>query len=339
MAGSTKRTRSTSNNDDSDHPARDRDHAENNDQPPSSTPSRRRHAAASSTSTQPSQPPSTPPRPILTRSATTLTTQPPLTRSNSMFLPSRRAGTLSGLSTPSLGSALGPPSASSSNSRVGTLTRTQSTPSMASPAQLKAAVAGGSGGPGRGKGEGDDDFETRDAKRGGRGKENIPPKKDEENDENGSRKRMRVGRRSSAASLRGRSGSVSSMRSEGPPGMCTRLRLQTRHLHQLAYPPLPPRRLLAFRARRGSLPQHHPCPPSRHHQSTTSPLSRRQLLPATRPSRSPRTRWTSKRPRPSPKRVRRCIRLRLCCRLLRRPVHSRQAMMWHSRRSGWSSYE
>lgn len=51
----------------------------------------------------------------------------------------------------------------------------------------------------------------------GKGKENIPPKKGDEKEENGSRKRLRVSSRGSGSGGgRGRSGSVSSLRSETP---------------------------------------------------------------------------------------------------------------------------
>ena len=85
-----------------------------------------------------------------------------------------------------------------------TLVRTQSQPVITSMDNLKASSA--PGGVGRGKG---DDFDL--VPRHGRGKENIPPKKDEEG---ASRKRLRTGARSDR-SVRTRSGSVSSMRSEG----------------------------------------------------------------------------------------------------------------------------
>jgi len=131
----------------------------------------------------------TPTRPTLTRSATTeLNTPAHLTRSSSLVVPTRLG--LGGI-------------------RGGTLFRTQSLSSVPSPAQVKAGLPpGGSGVEGKGEGLG---FDGEGAKRWGKGKENIPPRKDEENgaqrSEDGSRKRLRVGRT--------RSGSVVSMRSEG----------------------------------------------------------------------------------------------------------------------------
>jgi len=93
------------------------------------------------------------------------------------------------------------------------LLRTQSTPSsigLGTPSFMKSpSVSGGSAG--RGKGE--DDYFSLGPRRPGQGKENIPPKKDEEM---GSRKRLRVSSRSGG---RGRSGSVSSLRSETPSSM------------------------------------------------------------------------------------------------------------------------
>jgi cell division control protein 6 len=96
--------------------------------------------------------------------------------------------------------------------------RTQSSPSvrtggMMSPTNMKAMSIGGSGGS-RGKGENPDDgYFGLGPRRPGKGKENVPPKQgDGREDASGSRKRLRVGSRGT----RGRSGSVSSLRSETP---------------------------------------------------------------------------------------------------------------------------
>lgn len=106
-----------------------------------------------------------------------------------------------------------------STPRGGTLVRTQSTPVLSNPANLKAGVTGGSGGH-RGKGDPEDVFGLGGAgRRFGKGKENVPPKKDAENDEaESSRKRLRVGSRASGGG-RGRSGSVASVRSESSNGV------------------------------------------------------------------------------------------------------------------------
>ena len=131
--------------------------------------------------------PSAPNRPILTRSITTQNVTPtPLTRSFSLFVTPR--------------SGLG-------GNRGGTLVRTQSTPTISSSEQLKVNVNTATGGSGVG-GKGDvPAFEGDGFRRSERGKENIPPKKDDENSSEASRKRIRVSRT--------RSGSVASMRSEG----------------------------------------------------------------------------------------------------------------------------
>ncbi|WVQ69360.1 uncharacterized protein L199_007577 [Kwoniella botswanensis] len=171
-------------------------------------------------------------RPPLTRSSAT---QPPpprnngLGRSNSLFnMSTRRSGltSMSSSSSSSSSTSFAVPSGSGS-SRVGMLTRTQSTPSITSPSQLKA-IAGGSGGSGpAGKGDPEDGLGGGGpSKRFGKGKENIPPRKDNnENSSSGSggqeggsqRKRPRVSSRGSmsgSARSRGRSGSVVSVRSE-----------------------------------------------------------------------------------------------------------------------------
>ena len=129
--------------------------------------------------------PITPSRPIPTRSATSTLPNTPthLTRSTSLFIPTRLGlGTNGG----------------------GTLSRTQSTSSIPFAAPSKASVAPGGGGI-DGKG-GDTDMDWTGARRLGKGKENIPPRKDEEQQGDASRKRVKISR--------GRSGSVTSMRSE-----------------------------------------------------------------------------------------------------------------------------
>ncbi|WWC86804.1 uncharacterized protein L201_001683 [Kwoniella dendrophila CBS 6074] len=190
-------------------------------------------------------------RPPLTRSSATQqpsTRNNGLSRSNSLFnMTTRRSGlhatsSLSSIpssstSTSSSSSAsFAIPSGSGSSSRVGMLTRTQSTPSITSPTQLKAAAMASSGGNGGQSGKGGPDNSGLGGNNGGRrfgkGKENIPPKKTEnnENASNGnsnnddgseeggsSRKRPRVSSRNSMSGRstgRGRSGSVVSVRSE-----------------------------------------------------------------------------------------------------------------------------
>ncbi len=167
--------------------------------------------------------PSTPTRPILTRSATT---QPPtpthLTRSSSMLAPTR----------------LGP-----GGSRGGAVVRTQSTPSIPSPTQLKAGVApGGSGVEGKRK---DPEQSIGGPKGWGKGKENIPPRKDDEREEEASRKRLRVNRT--------RSGSIASIRSECEYLLLADLLLTRSRstIHRaflviLLFPAIPPSITLAF---------------------------------------------------------------------------------------------
>lgn len=145
-----------------------------------------------------------------------------LQRTTSLFT-SRRSNNSSHNATPyafGSGSAVG---------GVGVLTRTQSTPSIASTSRVKAAVAGGGAGGVGDKGEGPSTPLGPRRSLPGRGKENVPPaqRKDDENASSsggggsGSRKRLRVGGRSSTTDSRGRSGSVSSLRSETPSSMFT----------------------------------------------------------------------------------------------------------------------
>ncbi|OCF45801.1 DNA clamp loader [Kwoniella heveanensis CBS 569] len=188
----------------------------------------RRVTASSSAHTSTTTAPN---RPILTRSAATQAPSPRntgLTRSTSLLnVTTRRSGLTAASSLPGIMAAPSSGAASSSSSsgssssssgRVGMLTRTQSTPSLVSPSQLKAtASAGGSGGA-AGKGGDDGGSGGTGGRRFGKGKENIPPKKDEENEpeEGSSRKRPRMSSRSSTSGRngRGRSGSVVSVRSE-----------------------------------------------------------------------------------------------------------------------------
>lgn len=103
---------------------------------------------------------------------------------------------------------------------TGMLLRTQSTPmlSTASQASLKAVTTGADPGGCVEKHE----KVSFDQKRLRRGKENIPPKKNEENDDDAPRKRLRITSRSSFsdASGRRRSGSVVSVRSETSGKSC-----------------------------------------------------------------------------------------------------------------------
>ncbi|WVR04689.1 hypothetical protein IAU60_001700 [Kwoniella sp. DSM 27419] len=167
----------------------------------------------------------TPTRPILTRSAATQPAAPRntgLTRSTSLFnVTTRRSAFGASSSSSSLmpaPSSASSSSGSSSSSRVGMLTRTQSTPSIVSPTQLKQATAAGGAGGVSGKGDGGGGLGGAGPRRFGKGKENVPPKKDEENEpeEGSSRKRPRMNSRASMSGRtgRGRSGSVVSVRSE-----------------------------------------------------------------------------------------------------------------------------
>ncbi|KJE03437.1 DNA clamp loader [Cryptococcus gattii NT-10] len=170
-------------------------------------------------------PPSTRPvtrRQVLTRSRSTsynmsslgMTTRRTSTLSASSSVPNIRSppGSLIG-DGHGVGLGITIPSRSRTTG-TGMLLRTQSTPmlSTASHASFKAVVAAaGSGGC-----VGNPEKDCFDRKRLGRGKENIPPKKDQENDDNAPRKRLRMTSRGSFsdASGRRRSGSVVSIRSE-----------------------------------------------------------------------------------------------------------------------------
>jgi cell division control protein 6 len=182
-----------------------------NDEIPSPTPAAipiaiprtRRQAQAQATTMTP---PSTRPRPSGSGSSST-----GLARANSlMFTPStRRTNNSSHGATPF---TLSPTTPSLGGGGTGMLLRTQSYPTMGmgSPSFLKSpSISGGSAG----RGKGDDDYFSLGPRRPGQGKENIPPKKNDEREETGSRKRLRVSSRSGG---RGRSGSVSSLRSETP---------------------------------------------------------------------------------------------------------------------------
>jgi len=144
--------------------------------------------------------------------AQAITTPPPPTRpsglgrANSlMFTPStRRTNNSSHGATPFTLSPITP-----SIGGGGMLLRTQSSPMIGTGSPFKSpSISGGSAG----RGKGDDDYFSLGPRRPGQGKENIPPKKEDERDM-GSRKRLRVSSRSGG---RGRSGSVSSLRSETP---------------------------------------------------------------------------------------------------------------------------
>ncbi|RXK40963.1 hypothetical protein M231_01811 [Tremella mesenterica] len=144
------------------------------------------------------------PRPILTRSATIH-----LSTRSAQFTHTRR------------NSLLHLPGPSRQGGNGGTLTRTQSTPTIVNPASLKSALTpGGSGGRGKGDPDGSPSGGGSNGRRFGKGKENIPPKKveDENSQSQGSRKRLRVGSVSGSVVGRGRSGSVNSVRSESTSG-------------------------------------------------------------------------------------------------------------------------
>ncbi|WWD21572.1 hypothetical protein CI109_106058 [Kwoniella shandongensis] len=242
MAGPTKRTRQE---DDPPTPSSSSSSASTSTPTPmtrnnstsSNTTTTRRQATSTNTPSS-----STTTRPILTRSAANQPHPPPpnggLSRSTSLFSISTRrtnfslsssssSSNLASTSLVGLGGLPGPSpaltssSSGSSSGRGGMLLRTQSTPTIASPTQLKAstsaaAAGGGSGSTPKG-GNGDMGLGGTGGRRFGKGKENIPPKKEEDKEEGSSRKRLRVGSRGSysgSATGRGRSGSVASVRSE-----------------------------------------------------------------------------------------------------------------------------
>ncbi|OWZ66391.1 hypothetical protein AYX15_02286 [Cryptococcus neoformans] len=107
-----------------------------------------------------------------------------------------------------------PAGPSTRSAGAGMLQRTQSAPVIASPAHIKAA-AGASGGEATPPKGGCDGLGLGE-RRFGKGKENIPPKKDEDRQPEPARKRMRVTSRGSYSGQGGRkrSGSVNSVRSE-----------------------------------------------------------------------------------------------------------------------------
>ncbi|KAK8847481.1 hypothetical protein IAR55_005339 [Kwoniella newhampshirensis] len=230
MAGPTKRTRQE---DEPPTPSSSSSSSSNPSTPTPTTPMTRNNSSTSNT-TRRQATPST--RPILTRSAATQPPPPPpngLSRSTSLFSISTRrtnfslssSASSSNLASTSLvglglpGPSPAPSSSGSSSGRGGMLLRTQSTPTIASPTQLKASTAaagGGSGSTPKG-GDGDMGLGGSGGRRFGKGKENIPPKKEDDREEGSSRKRLRVGSRGSysgSAGGRGRSGSVASVRSE-----------------------------------------------------------------------------------------------------------------------------
>ncbi|KAK4683977.1 hypothetical protein P7C73_g6230, partial [Tremellales sp. Uapishka_1] len=187
MRPPTKRTRTPTEQDPSDDPSQPTPSS-----PPPAAPTTRR---TTSTTHVPA-----PARPIPTRSTTTIT---------------RSTRGSFGLSHGSMPNVLGGPRASGSGGGGGMLLRTQSTPAIVSPTQVKAWASAAAGGSGGRAGKGDDGPEEMagpSGRRFGKGKENIPPKREEEENEEGSRKRIRVARTSTGG--RGRSGSVMSVRSE-----------------------------------------------------------------------------------------------------------------------------
>lgn len=111
------------------------------------------------------------------------------------------------------------PSARSGGS--GMLLRTQSAPVIASAVQIKTAAGAGGGEAAPPKG-GHDGLGLGE-RRFGKGKENIPPKKDEDQQPEPARKRMRVTSRGSYSGQGGRkrSGSVNSVRSETTSSKCS----------------------------------------------------------------------------------------------------------------------
>ncbi|WVQ75959.1 hypothetical protein IAR50_005595 [Cryptococcus sp. DSM 104548] len=159
-------------------------------------------------------------RQILTRSQSTTTNLSALGRAG-------RRTTLLGptSSLPNMGSpsspftagtnfAMTPPVTRTRSSGTSMLLRTQSTPSLtaAGSSSLKSLAGAPAG-----KSDKPEKDGLGESRRFGKGKENIPPKRIEENDEDeGPRKRIRMSSRSSftGASGRGRSGSVASIRSE-----------------------------------------------------------------------------------------------------------------------------
>ena len=194
MPGPTKRTRAATNDHSAETPSPEPASAD------ASTPTCRRISVEI-----------TPTRPIITRSNTSLhtpstpSTSTPLTRSTSQYVSPRRSFSC-------LNPTFTTPALPGPSGRGGALARTQSQPIVSSMVSLKA-TASASGGSGRDKGDPSPEFGLG-SRRLGRGKENIPPQKDQEGDDGSSRKRLRVGPRSEK-SARTRSGSVSSMRSEG----------------------------------------------------------------------------------------------------------------------------
>lgn len=217
MAGPSKRSRTSTQDEENAPPT----------PPPTSRTTRRAPApilSPTTTTTPPSPSSNTPSRPIQTRSSTLHLAPPtPLTRTSSLFSPTTRR-TASSSSSLTLSSLSHTGNATAGPSRVGTLTRTQSSPLLSNPSDLKESVTSGPGGSGRGKGDPEDVFGPGSGRRFGKGKENVPPKKDADKDDaESSRKRLRVGSRASGGSSAGglnraRSGSVASVRSESSSG-------------------------------------------------------------------------------------------------------------------------
>ncbi|KAL7420073.1 AAA ATPase [Cryptotrichosporon argae] len=183
MPPTQKRSRATDN---------DRDRADGS--PSRTTPLTRRAAAAAAALPAPTPSPA---RPIATRSATSSSLSTQLSafgrRTNSI-------SSLTALSPASFASPMPPaaPVAVAAGTGAGTAAATRTPPALSRAQSMPVKPT-----PGKSDGE-------NGGRRWGRGKENIPPAK--KDDDEGARKRVRVGSR--PASVRGRSGSVASVRSE-----------------------------------------------------------------------------------------------------------------------------
>ncbi|TYJ56932.1 hypothetical protein B9479_002377 [Cryptococcus floricola] len=214
MAGTAKRTRQ-----------QDENPASTSSCPPpsgpsSSTPTRQTSSGATPTPT----PPRTRASSVSRRPATR---NHPSSGSNSPSILTRSTNSALSLSSSTLSSARGgnlangssfggprpfPAGPSTRSAGPSMLQRTQSTPDISSPSQIKSAA--GSGAPEQPP-KGDSDGLGLGGRRFGKGKENIPPKRDEERQAEPAKKRMRVTSRGSYnGGRRQRSGSVTSVRSE-----------------------------------------------------------------------------------------------------------------------------
>ncbi|ODO07941.1 hypothetical protein I350_03523 [Cryptococcus amylolentus CBS 6273] len=214
MAGTAKRTRQ-----------QDENPASTSSCPPpsgpsSSTPTRQTSSGATPTPT----PPRTRASSVSRRPATR---NHPSSGSSSPSILTRSTNSALSLSSSTLSSARGgnlahessfggprpfPAGPSTRSAGPSMLQRTQSTPVISSPSQIKSAA--GSGAPEQPP-KGDSDGLGLGGRRFGKGKENIPPKRDEERQAEPAKKRMRVTSRGSYnGGRRQRSGSVTSVRSE-----------------------------------------------------------------------------------------------------------------------------